>query len=356
MLRFRCPNCQSPMEVDESMGGRPARCPTCGNTLKIPKTSQTPPATQQGQAARPGATAVKVHGENVEIQPPTEVMALIAVACFGVGVAVLPLCGLLGAGFFGGREWMVGFVFGTLLSFLGAVFGLSAFHNIRRSRGRKGGKLYAQIGMFGGLAFGVLCGVGTIVCVASLAMRPSCEDNLNKLYGALRTYADKHDGHLPKDLEMLVRETYVDTDGKTKRSYLETNAYFTCPAYPGPSGTQTYQLCPDIPMNDRLFPGDLMIVCDGQPYGTHGDRQVRVLTKDGKINLVPADQFRGYLNDQKLKWEAALKAKKKAAGGAEAPAPAEKPAEESAEPAPPEPAPAKEKPAAGPAKTQEKTQ
>jgi len=336
MLRFRCPSCQSPMEVDESMAGRPARCPTCGNTLKIPKTSQTPPATQKGQAPRPGTTAVKVHGESVEIQPPLEPMAIMAPACVGLALVVLPICGLVMARFFGGREWMVGFTFGVILSFLGAVFGLSAYYNIRRSRGRKGGKLYAQIGMFGGLGLGILCAAGSIFCITLLAMRPSCEDNLKKLYGALRTYADKHDGNLPKDLEMLVRETYVDTDGKPKR-YLETDSCFTCPAYAVPAGTQTYQLAPAIPMNDKLFPDDLMILCDGQPYNTHGDSQVRVLTKDGKVGLVPADRFQVYLSEQKQKWEAAQKAKTKAVGGAEAVTPAQEPA------------------APAPAKTQEKT-
>ena len=345
MLRFRCSNCQSPMEVDESMAGRPARCPTCGNTLKIPKTSQTPPATQKGQAARPGATAVKVHGESVEIQPPTELMALIAPACVGLGVIVLPLCGLLAASCFGGREWLVGFIFGTLLAFLGAVFGLSGYYNIRRSRGRKGGRAYAQIGMFGGLGFGVLCGVGAIVCIASIAIRPSCDDNLKVLFGGLTAYAGKHDGHLPKDLDLLVRE-----------GYLASRQSFTCPAYPVTSGTQTYQLFPEVPMNDPLFPGDLMIVCDGQPYGAHSDGQVRVLRKDGTVDHVPADQIRGYFKDQQQKLEKALKAKRKAEGGAAEPPPAEKPAEEAAEPETQAPAPAKEKPATGKAKAQEKTQ
>ena len=37
MIRFRCPNCESQMEVDESFAGRPARCPTCGCDMKVPK-------------------------------------------------------------------------------------------------------------------------------------------------------------------------------------------------------------------------------------------------------------------------------------------------------------------------------
>ena len=297
MIRFRCPNCDARMEVDESFAGRPARCATCGADLAVPRTGEPDTSVTPLEPAGPsGPTTVRIGDETIEVVPPVETMAVVSVVFLGASAASVFVIGL---GRFVTDPWMIGPSIGALLALLGAMTAVPAYHSIRRSRGRKRGKLLAVIGMIGGAA--LTLGFGTVAAVKiinNLWLRHSCEDNLGKIYAALRQYAERHDGKIPKDLEVLVREGYLDSPD-----------WLTCPRYQVPIGSCTYQMAIspgiDINLNNRgVFPPSLMIVSDGAPYDSHSDGLVRALLLDGTVEKVPFDRWERYRAEQGKLWEA----------------------------------------------------
>jgi len=334
MLRFRCPECETPMEVDESFAGRSARCPTCGHTLRVPKAEPSPGPVPRVDGQPSGPNTVRVHGESVEVRPPLETLAVVGPALAALAVVAFLLLGLdpFGISY---SSWLVGFTVGAMLSLLAAVFGLSGYQSVLRSRGRKSGRLPALIGTFGGLGLFIVLGAGAVVLsVKAFVLRPTCEDNLKVIYKGLKDYAAAHEGKLPRNLEELVREKYVDS-----------NRWFTCPAYRVSVGTQTYRLMPLIDMNDPLYPPDMMIVADGEPIDSHRDGNVCVLLKDGTVTTVPRARWDAYFTAQQRKYTEVLRQLRKRAeasgaapegGGSEPPAPKEAPAGPAPAPSPAE--------------------
>jgi len=212
---------------------------------------------------------------------------------------------VIGLGRFVTDPWMIGSILGALLALLGALTAVPAYHSIRRSRGRKRGMRLAVVGMLGGAALTLVFGtVATVKIINTLWLRPSCEDNLGKIYAALRRYADRHEGKIPKELAVLVRE-----------GYLGDANWLTCPAYHVPIGTCTYQMAIspgiDVNLNNRsVFTPNLMIVSDGAPYDSHSDRLVRALLLGGTIEKVPFDRWERYRAEQGKLWDAIRKALK----------------------------------------------
>jgi len=300
------------MEVDESFAGRHARCATCGADLAVPRTGEPDTSITPLEPAGPsGPTTVHIGDEIIEVVPPVETMAVVSVVFLGASAASVFVIGL---GRFVTDPWMIGPSLGALLALLGAMTAVPAYHSIRRSRGRKRGKLLAVIGMIGGAALTLGFGtVATVKIINNLWLRPSCEDNLGKIYAALRQYAGRHDGKIPKDLEVLVRE-----------GYLADRNWLTCPEYQVPIGSCTYQMAIspgiDINLNNRgVFPPSLMIVSDGAPYDSHPDGLVRALLLDGTIEKIPFERWERYRAEQGKLWEsirAALKAQAAQSGAA----------------------------------------
>jgi len=300
------------MEVDESFAGRHARCATCGADLAVPRTGEPDTSITPLEPAGPsGPTTVHIGDEIIEVVPPVETMAVVSVVFLGASAASVFVIGL---GRFVTDPWMIGPIIGALLALLGAMTAVPAYHSIRRSRGRKRGKLLAVIGMIGGAALTLGFGtVATVKIINNLWLRPSCEDNLGKIYAALRQYAGRHDGKIPKDLEVLVRE-----------GYLADRNWLTCPEYQVPIGSCTYQMAIspgiDINLNNRsVFPPSLMIVSDGAPYDSHPDGLVRALLLDGTIEKIPFERWERYRAEQGKLWEsirAALKAQAAQPGAA----------------------------------------
>ena len=303
MIRFRCPNCDARMEVDESFAGRPARCATCSADLKVPAASASDTSITPLEPAGPsGPTTVRFGDETVEIVPPVETMAVVSVGFLGASVAAAFVIGL---GRFVTAPWMIGSSLGALLALLGAMTAVPAWHSIRRSHGRKRGRRLAAIGMIGGAA--LTLGFGTVAAVKiidNLWLRPACEDNLHKIHAALRAYAERYDGRLPKELEVLVREgCLADRNG------------LTCPEYHVPIGTSTYQMYISVGIdvnvnNPRAFPPNLMIASDGAPYDSHSDGLVRALLLNGDIQKVPFDRWERYRAEQGKLWDAIREALK----------------------------------------------
>jgi hypothetical protein len=324
MIRFRCTKCDAQMEVDESFANRAARCPTCGHDLRVPKTGEpATPVKGVVQPTRPGATVVKVQGESVEIVPPLDPMALIALAVVGLSVVAAVGIGMSGLWT---PPWFVGFFLGAIVALFGTIMAIPAYYNIRRSRGRKRGKALATAGLAGGGALFLVFLVGAIIAFVTATWKPPCEENLKRIYLALRDYADKHEGAFPMSLEVLANEGYLDG-----RDWL------TCPAYRVVPGTPTYILTPDINVKNPLFPDSMLIVSDGPPYEAHGDGFVRALLLSGKITAVPLSDWPSYQETQKTRWN---EIQNKIRRGVRPAAPGGAPPAPVAAPAPPPAAPA----------------
>jgi hypothetical protein len=290
MIRFRCPKCDAKMEVDESFAGRPARCATCGYDLRVPKTGEPTPL-GAATPARPGATTVKFQGEQVEIVPPMEPMAIISVALVALSVVVMLAAGVSG---YVAPPWAVGAALGSLVALLGAIIAIPAYHTIRRSKGRRRGLGLATGGLAGGAGLFLIFGLIALVLFARQWYRPPCEDNLKTIYQALRAYTAKHDGAFPKSLETLVRDGLLDGD------------CLTCPAYRVALGTQTYILTPDVNVSNPLWPADTMVLSDGPPYDAHGDGFVRVVLLDGHVEKIPTADWPKYQQAQAARWNEIL--------------------------------------------------
>ena len=294
MIRFRCPKCDAKMEVDESFAGRAARCPTCGYDFRVPKTGEAAQTRGLVEPSRPGATMVKVQGESMEIVPPLETLALIALATVCLAVIAVPLIGL--SSWFT-PPWSVAMAMGALLALLGAIIAVPAYHNVSRSRGRKRGKGLATAALAAGGGLFLVFLMGAIIGFVLYSWKPPCEENLKMISVALGNYAQKHNGAYPDghkaNLKTLIQEGYLGSDD-----------YLTCPAYPVVPGMQTYALTPDL--NNRDFPPETMAVSDGPPYEAHKDGQVRVLLLSGKIITVPAADWPKFKDAQGKVWNDTL--------------------------------------------------
>jgi len=325
MIRFRCPKCESQMEVDESFAGRAARCPTCGCDLKVPKEGEPSAPVQPARAATPkGAATVTVDGETVEVVPPLETMVPVAIGFVVLSVLAFVVSRMIPVAKV--PWWTVGGILGALLALLGVMTAIPAYHTVRRSRGRKRGRGHAIITMGAGALLFLVFGVIALIGVSQSLLRPTCKDNLEQIYQALRAYADRHDGAFPKRLEALVEQGYLDSPN-----------WLTCPAYHVRLGETTYILTPDInvsakqPDGTDWWPTDIMIVSDGAPYDAHGDGYVRVLLLGGEIKYVELAHWTAYQKGQADRWSKILNRIRQA----QATAP-------EADQSPPTPAPAKE--------------
>jgi hypothetical protein len=282
------------MEVDESFANRAARCPTCGHDLRVPKTGEpATPVKGVFQPTRPGATVVTVQGESVEIVPPMETLAVVALGAVVLSVVIAFGIGL---GRLSYAPWFVGFFLGFIVALFGAIMAIPAYYNIRRSRGRKRGKPLAVAALVGGGGLFLVFLVGFIITLVTTMWKPPCEENLKRIYTALRAYGEKHNGNLP-DGRQATLETLV-TEG-----HLDSSDWLTCPAYHVVPGTRTYALTTDVNVKNPLFPDDMLIVSDGPPYEAHGDGFVRVLLLSGKIEKVPLAEWPKYRDTQEKRWQ-----------------------------------------------------
>ncbi len=312
MIRFRCPRCDSEMEVDESFAGRPARCPTCGADLRVPTAEEsrlaaTPP---------PGTTRVTVGGRSVDVLPPLETLVIVSMACVGLSVVVFVAAGVLK---FVAPPWAVGGLLGALMALLGVIIAVPAYHSVRRSKGRRRGRTHALLSMaVGGGLFLVFVVVAVVGFAREVWLRPTCEENLARIYKALTRYAREHHGDLPPSLETLVQQ-----------GYLESADWLTCPAHKAPLGENTYVLTPQVnteavgPDGKPWWPRDTMIVCDGRP-DAHCDGRVRVLLLDGTIKHVPLKQWPAYRDAEAARWSrtvSEIRALREATGGSGGPPP-----------------------------------
>jgi DNA-directed RNA polymerase subunit RPC12/RpoP len=342
MIRFHCPKCEAEMEVDESFAGRGARCPTCGTNLKVPRKGEAPPPpAAKASQPRPGSATVKVDGQQVEIVPPMETMVYMSLG-FLIG-SVISIIIVWGGIFSFTRPLTLAGGLGSMLGVLGLLTALLSCHSIRRSRGRKVGARLALSCLVAGGGLVLLSFVLLIFGIATEWLgRSSCEDNLKHIYAALRGFTSKHEDALPRELRGLVEERFLDS-----------SSWLTCKEYPDAIGRQTYSYwgtdASRLGVKITQLPPELPIVTDGPPYDLHPDKQVRVLTLKGDMQLIPIEKWELYKKAQGEKWNEILN-KICNPKAAKPPEPAPPPKEgESTEPAPKEPAPGPATPAPGPA-------
>ncbi len=295
MIRFRCPHCDSQMEVDESFAGQPARCPTCGTTLKVPAEDTSHARAAPAGGSRRGTARVMIGGEDVDVVPPLDTMVIVSLVCVGLAVGVFLLAGLTK---FVRLPWAVGALLGMLMALLGVIVAIPAYHSIRRSKGRRRGRTHAMIALGSGSGlFLIFAVVALVLFLRHFYMRATCEENLEHIYVALRQYADDHKGAFPPALETLADEGYLPSD-----------RWLTCPAHVKASiGENTYVLTPEInveakrPGGEPWWPPDTMIVSDGRP-DAHQDGKVRVLLLNGEIKHIPLSEWYAYRKTQNQRW------------------------------------------------------
>jgi hypothetical protein len=284
---------------------------------------------------------VKVDGQQVEIVPPMETMVYMSLG-FLIG-SVISIIIVWGGIFSFTRPLTLAGGLGSMLGVLGLLTALLSCHSIRRSRGRKVGARLALSCLVAGGGLVLLSFVLLIFGIATEWLgRSSCEDNLKHIYAALRGFTSKHEDALPRELRGLVEERFLDS-----------SSWLTCKEYPDAIGRQTYSYwgtdASRLGVKITQLPPELPIVTDGPPYDLHPDKQVRVLTLKGDMQLIPIEKWELYKKAQGEKWNEILN-KICNPKAAKPPEPAPPPKEgESTEPAPKEPAPGPATPAPGPA-------
>jgi len=294
MIRFHCPNCDAKMEVDESFGGRAARCPTCTHELKIP-TAEDAAAAKKG-SPRPGAPVIDVDGEKVEIRPPLEATAVISAGLVGLSVLVC-LIGVFGP--LAANQLAFGGFIAAVFAAIGTIMSLPAYQTIKRSRGGKRGRQLAMAGLMAGAALFVIYIAIGITGMVTFRIRPSCEQNLKQIHAALMEYAKAHEGAFPKDLKELVTEKYLDSD-----------RWLTCPSFREVRiGNQTYSYVTEINNRHPLFIAqpEMMVASDGPPYYVHedinGNPTVQVLQLNGDVVAKSQKEWAAYQKGQQDQWQ-----------------------------------------------------
>lgn len=284
MIRFRCPDCDAMMEVDESFAGRPARCSTCGAELRVPKAEEAQAGVAPPAETPAGVARVKVGGQTVEIHPPLDMLAVTSLAVLGMAIIAAVAINLMIPS---PIVIAAGMGLGAVLALLAGLVGLSSYFNVRHSKGRRRGKVLAMVGMFGGAAACIALGALTLAQWYRISNWPDCDENLKHIYAAMEVYAEDHDGELPEHL----------TDLYANR-YLERPEYLICPTtlythyghtsyqkINGPEGAPAIDLD-----RDDLFPPDLPIVRDG-PRAEHEDGKIRVLLLGGDVKAVSETEW-----------------------------------------------------------------
>jgi hypothetical protein len=280
------------MEVDDTFGGRAARCPTCGSGLRVPKAGAEA-ATPGGTPARPGATTVNVEGEKVEILPPIELTAIVSVVIVGLSLVAFAI-GWLVHVFNFTDPFQVGSIMGALVALLGVFIAVWAFPTIKKSRGRRRGLGLVRISLLGGLGLFLVFLSCFIAAWAMSRNRPPCEENLSHIYSALRSYCGGHNGAFPPSLSALVKEKYLDNMD-----------WLRCPAYKMEPGSVTYSMTPDVNMENKLYTDhpDMMIVFDGPGFEhAHQDGSVRILLLNGNIEKIPFGEWQKFRDGQGKIW------------------------------------------------------
>ena len=179
MIRFRCPSCEAKMEVDDAFAGRAARCATCGEDLKVPRQSEVTPR-RPAAPVRPGAPTVKIEGEKVEIVPPVEMTAYVALGVLAFAIVLFVVILIVAWSTALMPPLISSTAFGAVFSAVAAMIGLSAWNTINRSRGRKRGGKLATTAILAGGGLCVVFLIGMVIGLAQYHFRQPCEKNLER--------------------------------------------------------------------------------------------------------------------------------------------------------------------------------
>jgi len=246
MIRFKCSQCGARMEVDETYVGHPGRCPTCGASITVPAAStvSSPSGGMAGAGMRQGRTAgttIRVHGEEVSVRAPLETTAIASIVLMGLSVVLFIGIWLSG-------NWApalgVGALLAMLMAILSVLVAVTAYHNVRRSRGLRRGMGAAYAGLIGGASLFLIFLIVTAWSFVVHANRPSCEENLRAIWTALGEYADSHDEKFPPTLAALAHDTSLRASrARNTASARETRRINTSPSSTDGTSQKTSPSC-----------------------------------------------------------------------------------------------------------------
>jgi hypothetical protein len=224
MIRFECPHCSKPVEVDDEFAGRRGQCPGCGRVVRIPAmtveepaaVAQTPDTTPEERVASPEADEPAVAAEP-EHEAPPEPAAEDAAPPAGTrrmrvpdsvltARAEVPPAGDKGVP--SGRMASLAMLMSFLppLAPIGLVVGLIASGQARkaedsRSRQRAHGAIVVATGV---IILTVMFGFALMVAMVqenhARAMTDHCQSQLATVYASLEGYAVEHGGKYPEFL------------------------------------------------------------------------------------------------------------------------------------------------------------
>lgn len=116
-MKFNCPKCSQPIEVDDSYAGQTGNCPTCAELVVIPTPSS--PVLQPAVAAISQNATVTITTKNTTAL--TMGIIAIVLGVFGLLVAWIPFLGLLAVplAIIGGFLALIGLILAALKKFKG---------------------------------------------------------------------------------------------------------------------------------------------------------------------------------------------------------------------------------------------
>lgn len=116
-MKFNCPKCSQPIEVDDSYAGQTGNCPSCGELVAIPAPSS--PVLQPAAAAISQDATVTVTTKNTTAL--TMGIIAIVLGVFGLLIGWIPFLGLLAVpvAVIGGFLALIGLILAALKKFKG---------------------------------------------------------------------------------------------------------------------------------------------------------------------------------------------------------------------------------------------
>lgn len=202
MIRFPCPHCGEPVEVDEAFAGRKGRCPDCSAVVTIPETS--PPETDRPGHPRGGGSASEDAPPPADPHAPRRMTLPASVREVRACVPEPNQSGVAPA--LAGSALALAFV--PMLSIAGLILGGVARSQLAgdcdQARSRRLRRMAGTAMIVGG-SVTVLTVVGAVLLWTAAAieancleMRHWCEANLTALHTELSSWASMHGRYPPR--------------------------------------------------------------------------------------------------------------------------------------------------------------
>ncbi len=253
-ILFDCP-CGTQVQAEDQQVGREVRCPVCREVLLVPSasggasrsiTAAPPPHVIPLTPERPPPRRSEERGERWsrrddeerELERPEatsgKAITALLLGLLALGCAFSAAAALLGS-WLGMLILVIGTVGGALLCGLPAIFvGKRSLRDIRRSRGRLGGRGMATTGITLGIVGSICCllscafggYLGSVMKVREAATRVQSLNNLKQIGLAMQNYHDSNTGLPPGAIYSKEGKPLLSWRVAILPYLLETNLYF----------------------------------------------------------------------------------------------------------------------------------